>query len=99
MFQLRRSAALFVFAGLFAGGVLAGQASAEGKPCKADKFEFKKVEKACKEGGQTAVKKLMKGIVKKMKADGKEVKCKSCHNSLKEFDLTDNAVKDLKPYI
>jgi hypothetical protein len=34
-----------------------------------------------------------------MKADGKDVKCTSCHEDAKEFKLKDNAVKDLKPYI
>ena len=41
----------------------------------------------------------MKGAVKKAKADGKDVKCTSCHEDMKNFKLKDNAVNDLKPYI
>ena len=45
------------------------------------------------------MKPLMKAALKKAKADGKDWKCKHCHNDLKKYDLTDDAVKDLKPYI
>jgi hypothetical protein len=67
--------------------------------CTAKKFNYPAVEKACKDGGRKAAKKLMKDTLKKAKADGKDWKCKSCHKDLKAYDLTDNAVKDLKPYI
>lgn len=67
--------------------------------CTAKKFNYPAVEKACKAGGRKEVKKLMKEAIKKAKADGKKWKCKSCHNDLKKYDLTDDAVKDLKPYI
>ena len=67
--------------------------------CTAKKFHYPAVEKACKAGGRKEVKKLMKTAIKKAKADGKKWKCKSCHEDLKKYDLTDDAVKDLKPYI
>jgi len=67
--------------------------------CAATKFNFPAVEKACKEGGRKAAKDLMKAAVKKAKADGKDVKCTSCHQDMKGYKLKDNAVADLKPYI
>ncbi|HTM46114.1 MAG TPA: hypothetical protein VL137_14235 [Polyangiaceae bacterium] len=67
--------------------------------CTAKKFNYPSVEKACKDGGRKAAKKLMKEASKKYKADGKDWKCNHCHKDLKAYELTDNAVKDLKPYI
>ena len=88
---------IFLLGTLACAGFVAGTAHADEdakpKPCKATKFKFKKVEKACKEGGQPAAKKLMKAAVKKAKAAGEEINCKTCHSSLKEFDLKDGANK------
>jgi hypothetical protein len=67
--------------------------------CTAKTFNFKKVEAACKSGGRAAVKDLMKAATKKAKEAGTKIKCKDCHESLKTYDLKDNAVKDLKPWI
>ena len=71
------------------------------KPCIAKKFKFKKVEAACKEGGQKAAKKLMKSIVKKAKAKGDENanNCLSCHEDLKTYKRTAKAAEWLKPYV
>lgn len=87
--------ALCSFAGL---ALSLGQASADGpKPCKATKFDFPQVKAACDAGGVDAAKKLMKSVVDKAKAAGKEVNCNACHKDLKEYALTPNAVADLKP--
>ncbi len=40
--------------------------------CTAKKFNYPAVEKACKDGGRKAAKKLMKDTLKKAKADGKD---------------------------
>jgi hypothetical protein len=67
--------------------------------CTAKKFHYDKVRKACEEGGRKAAKDLMKAAVKKAKDAGKDIKCKSCHEDTKTFELKDNAVEDLKPWI
>ncbi|MEE9385446.1 MAG: hypothetical protein V3V08_18720 [Nannocystaceae bacterium] len=78
-----------------ARGAHAGEGAA--KPCITKKFTSKEVEKACKDGGRKAAKKMMKGLVKKAKAAGKKgMKCKGCHKNLKDFALTDEAVDGLK---
>lgn len=77
-----------------------GDARADGpKPCLKASYEIAQVQAACTAGGQDAVKKLMKAAVDKGKAAGKEIKCASCHSSLKDFTLTPNAVADLKPLL
>lgn len=80
---------------------LAVNASAEAgdDPCTATSFEFAKVEEACASGGRKAVKVLMKSAVAKAKDDGTKLNCKSCHDDLKAFSLTDNAVTDLRPWL
>jgi len=60
-------------------------------PCSTKSFKFDKVKAACTEGGRTSAKKLMKGVVKKAKAAGEKVNCKTCHTSLKTFALTKDA--------
>ena len=67
--------------------------------CTTKKFNYPQVEKACKAGGRKEAKKVMQAAKKKYKADGKDWKCNHCHKDLKAYELTDNAVKDLKPYI
>ncbi len=93
----------FVLAAALAGGAMVGvfapAVAHAGDDCTATKFHYPAVQSACKSGGRKAAKDLMKTSVKKMKADGKDVKCTSCHEDAKEFKLKDNAVKDLKPYI
>jgi hypothetical protein len=86
-------------AGAAALGLLSPTAAKAGDDCTTKKFTYPAVEKACKSGGQKAAKSLMKAAVKKAKADGKEYKCKSCHEDTDSFKLKDNAVDDLKPYI
>jgi len=68
-------------------------------PCSAKKFEYSQVEKACKDGGRTAVKKLMKASVKKAKAAGEDINCKSCHTSLKTFELIEGSSKRLGKWL
>lgn len=81
------------------GAVAPGVAHAEDEACTTKKFHYPAVKKACKEGGRKAAKDLMKGAVKKAKAAGKDIKCKGCHEDLKSYELKDNAVDDLKPWI
>lgn len=77
-----------------------GHARADGpKPCNKTSYEIAQVQAACSAGGQDAVKTLMKAAVDKGKAAGKEIKCASCHSSLKDFTLTPNAVADLRPLL
>jgi hypothetical protein len=81
--------------GIFAPSI----AHAGDEACTTKKFNYPAVEKACKDGGRKAAKELMKGVVKKAKAAGKDVKCTSCHEDTKDFKLKDNAVDDIKPFI
>jgi hypothetical protein len=89
------------FAAIFAMGVFASSANAdEEAPCKSKKFEFKKVEAACKSGGEKAAKTLMKSMVKKAKAGGKDWKCTECHPKANETDkLKPGASDKLKEWI
>lgn len=80
----------------FAFGSTAGAAD---DPCRATSFSVAKVEKACKTGGRKAAKVVMKGAVKKAKAAGESMNCKTCHDDLKSFSLTSNAVADLKKWM
>lgn len=68
-------------------------------PCSAKSFKFDKVKAACEEGGRSAAKKLMKAAVKKAKAAGEDINCKSCHTSLKTFELTKDAHKMLGKWL
>ncbi len=64
--------------------------------CRATSFEFDEVKAACDEGGVKQAQKLMKEYVKKAKAAGDKLKCSSCHVNTKTYELTDNAVEDLR---
>lgn len=93
------------FSAIFAAGLFAGAANAaEGdapKPCVAKTFKIKKVEEACKRGGQSVVKKMMKEAAKKAKAAGQTegMKCNSCHN-LKDYKVSDAAnVEKIKKWL
>lgn len=99
--RLPQRLAMAAFAGAFALGMAyAGSAAAEDvEACTAKKFDHAKVEKACKSGGRPAAKKLMKDVVKKAKAAGADVNCKTCHSSLKSFELTDGASKQLGKWL
>lgn len=74
-------------------------AHADDDPCTATKFSIAKVEQACKSGGRAGAKKVMKAAVKKAKEAGEKMNCKSCHQDLKAFALTSNAVADLKKWM
>ena len=73
--------------------------AADPNACTTQKFQVPAVKKACAEGGRKAAKALMKQAVKKAKAAGQKVNCKSCHTSLKTFELKPNAVADLKKWL
>lgn len=86
---MRHFVVVTVFGGLLVGGLLSSTASAEDpKPCVAKKFKISKVEAACKDGGQAAAKKLMQKAVKKAKAEGEKMNCKTCHDNLKTYSLS-----------
>lgn len=92
---------VFAFSTIALGGAFLGSstAHADGEDaCTTKSFKVKKVEAACKKGGRKEAKALMKKVVKEQKAAGNDINCKSCHKSLKTFDLTDNAVADFKKY-
>ena len=99
MIRMRRLAHLSLFALVAAAGLKAGATTAkadDAEKCTTKDFKTPQVKKACAEGGRAAAKDLMKKTVKKAKAAGQDINCKSCHKSLKTFELTDNAVADLE---
>jgi len=101
---LTPNAITLVFCGLLAGGLLSQTALAEDPaaptPCAAKSFKIGKVEAACKKGGQAEAKKMMKAAVKKAKAAGESMTCKTCHSSLKTYALTgDDPVGQLKKWL
>jgi len=65
-------------------------------PCRSKKFSFSSVKNACNKGGVAQAKELMKGFTKKGKAQGKNWKCSTCHDSTKTYTNKPNAVKELK---
>lgn len=82
--------------GLFVGAAQAG----DPKPCTAKSFKISQVEAACKSGGQTAAKKMMKKAVDKAKAAGTDINCKTCHVDLKAFALKgSDPVGDLEKWL
>jgi hypothetical protein len=54
------------------------------------------VREACRTGGRPAAKALMKKMVTKAKETNPDIKCSSCHQDMKSFELKDNALTDLK---
>ena len=103
---MKRNLTTWVLASAVAGAaalatLAPATAQAGDDKCTTKKFHFKAVEKACESGGRKAAKDVMKAAVKKAKAAGKDMKCKSCHEDTKEFKLKDEkeAVEKLKPYI
>jgi len=107
--MFHRTITAIVFSAVFAAGLglsAVQTAHAEGEeeeapsPCKAKTFEIEAVKKACEKGGTAEVKKMMKEAVKKAKAKGEEMNCKTCHESTKEFEKhTKDAVAKLKPLL
>jgi hypothetical protein len=96
--KLRTLPVSLAIAALFCTGLVIGNADAEDpKPC--TNATLPKVKAACEKGGQAEAKKLMKTVVDKAKAAGKEIKCNSCHENLKDFKQTPNAQADLKPLL
>lgn len=65
-------------------------------PCKATSFKFASVRSACNRGGVPEAKSMMKGIVKKAKDKGEDIKCSSCHDDTKTYTLKPNAVADMR---
>ncbi len=103
--KTRLSTTILAFCAVALGGMVLGvnSAHAEGEDepaaCTTKKFEFAEVEAACKKDGRKGAKAMMKKVVKAQKAAGNDIKCKACHKSMKTYDLTDNAVADLKKYL
>ncbi len=101
--KIRLLSSALALSAVAAGGMFVGVSSAhadgETVACTAKKFETKQVEAACKKDGRTGAKALMKDVVKAQKAAGNDINCKTCHESLKTFDLKTNAVPDLKKYL
>jgi hypothetical protein len=93
------AAALTAVAGIGLGAATPAHADEAVEACTATKFTFDQVGKACKDGGRKAAKAMMKEVVTKAKAAGEDVKCNTCHESLKTFDLKPNAVADLKKWL
>lgn len=89
------SASFLVAVGLGALVIGPTSANAEGEACTTTKFSSKKVERACADGGRDAAKAYMKTMLKTAKAAGQDVSCKTCHTSLKTFDLADGAADKL----
>jgi hypothetical protein len=100
---LRAITASVLFASFALVGTIAGTAQAQPepapKPCTTKKFEFSEVEKACSEGGQPAAKAMMKKAVKKAKATGEAMNCKSCHKDTKKFELKEGAADELRKWL
>ena len=100
-----RTTAIPLVLALAAGlGLAAGSARAHGddgapQPCTTKSFKTKQVEQACKTGGRKAAKDLMKKVVKKAKAAGEKINCKTCHTSLKTFEYKPEAVEALKKWL
>lgn len=88
MISRRRTLAWSLPLSLAVMGLWLGAAQADTKPCIATSFKIAQVEAACKAGGQTAAKKMMKTATDKAKAAGEDINCKSCHKDLKTFELT-----------
>jgi hypothetical protein len=68
-------------------------------PCSTTKFHFPVIEQACKAGGRKEAKEVMKSIVKMAKGAGKDIKCTSCHEDMRDFRLKDNAIVDLRAFL
>ena len=68
-------------------------------PCKTTNFRFSAVKSACSKGGQPAAKQLMKQVVSKAKAAGENMKCTTCHSSVKTYALKSTAVRELKQWL
>jgi cytochrome c len=96
---MSRSRLAFLAAALLTG-LVAGRVQAQtGEPCGAANPQTAQVKKACKDGGRDAVKALMKEVVKKAKAAGQDVNCKSCHTNLTDYAVKDGAVAELKKWL
>lgn len=67
--------------------------------CTTKNFHYSQLGAACHSGGRKAAKEVMKGVVKKAKAAGTDLKCTSCHVDMNSFQLKGNAVSDLKQWL
>ena len=68
-------------------------------PCATKNFHYSQIGNACHSGGRKAAKEVMKGVVKRAKAAGTDLKCGSCHEDLNTFHLKGNAITDLKQWL
>lgn len=69
------------FIGTLALVGLTPEASA-GKPCAHANLESKMMKDACKKGGQTEAKKVMKTFLKEAKKTNADLTCQSCHSKV-----------------
>jgi len=86
---------IFALAGALTG-LVSTSAQADDDACTARTFKTKEVEAACKKDGRAGAKAVMKAAVKKAKAAGEKMTCKTCHDDIKAFTLTPDAVDKLK---
>lgn len=86
-----------VFAGFgFSPGVNQAQAW-WGKECARKEFKTELVADACKKGGQSEAKKVMKKFLKAAKKKDSGLTCKSCHTKLSpSFDLEKDGLATYK---
>lgn len=97
MTHRRRFPLPLVLTCVFLGGVALPVAQADPpKPCIKAKQKTSQVQAACDRGGLDEAKKYMKGLVDKAKAAGNAIKCQSCHENLKTYELTPNGQADLE---
>jgi len=90
--------AAFALVGAIVGASTSARAGDEA--CTSQRFELPAVKTACEAGGRAAAKKLMNDAMKKAKAAGEQVTCKSCHTDVKaSFALTPNAVDELRKWL
>lgn len=83
---------------VFVGGFTSYWLANGDESCTAESFTFPEVERACAEGGRKAVNVLMKDAVKRAKAAGESMTCKSCHTDMTDWGLTPNAIDDYRKW-
>src|SRR5688572_17481247 len=59
-------------------------------PCKSTSLSVEPVISACREGGRTAAKQVMKGAIAKAREADTDLKCASCHVDLNRYGLKPN---------
>jgi hypothetical protein len=75
---------------------LAGDAAADGAKCTVATQGDSPVAEACRHGGRSEAKKVMKSAVKAAKDKGGKFSCDDCHKNLDDYQLKPNARDDFK---